>query len=499
MTTSSTNTNTLPQESPPKTSKITSLLKYPLTFFQNVVKLMNAELPLFQIMWPQETKLRFLLLLSFSFMILGKWVNVRLPFILQGAVDSMGKAILQGQAQASLQTAIGKTLYKSISSALILYGVSRALSVFFAEAKTVLFSHVSQSVLKRFATQIFNHLHALDSDFHLQTPSGVISVAYVRAVRGFQTILLQLVFYVLPAIVELFMVASLLYKRCGPIFSNITMTTFSLYIVFTAWITSWRIRLRNELVNVDNNRNGYLIDSLLNHEVVKLFNSEKSESRRYSSYLERIQDLNIESTLSIAVLNLGQSLFFCLGLAVSLLVAQDRVFQGLMTVGEVVAVNSMLMQLSIPFNYLGYTYQELRQAYVDMEYMRYVLQRQPAIKQNETANDFDVITQKGSPSVVEFKNVTFRYRESTSNETVGGIVVAGTGEVGEYLLRNVSFKVSSGQSVAIVGPSGSGKSTTLRLITRLVDPESGSVQVDGVDVQVNVFTNKYQTSFSIEI
>ena len=181
--------------------------------------------------------------------------------------------------------------------------------------------------------------------------------------------LFQLIFSVFPTALELYMVSSCLYSKFGPIFSAVTVTTFSLYLAFTVWITQWRVGLRQELVDCDNARNGFFIDSILNHEVVKLFTNEKVEAKRFDNYLSRIQQLSIDSTNAIAMLNLGQALLFSGGLTVSLLIALQKVQAGLMTVGDLVAVNSMLLQLAIPFNFIGYTYQELCQSIVDMSYM----------------------------------------------------------------------------------------------------------------------------------
>ena len=167
--------------------------------------------------------------------------------------------------------------------------------------------------------------------------------------------LFQLVFSVLPTMLELALVSNILYKRCGSIFAGVTLTTFTVYLAFTVWITQWRIDIRKELVDVDNKRNGFFIDSILNHEVVKLFTNEKRETTRFDGYLERIQNLSIESTYAIAVLNLGQAAMFCIGLTSSLLIAANRVKMGSMSVGDLVAVNSMLLQLSIPFNFMGFT------------------------------------------------------------------------------------------------------------------------------------------------
>jgi ABC-type transport system involved in Fe-S cluster assembly fused permease/ATPase subunit len=227
--------------------------------------------------------------------------------------------------------------------------------VIFEEIKTVLFTHVSQTVLRKFAHEIFRHMHTLDTDFHLSTPSGVISVAYVRAVRGFQTTLFQLVFSVAPTLLELALVVNILSRKFSPVFAGLTLTTFITYLIFTIFLTQQRVKIRRELVDTDNVRNGFFIDSILNQEVVKLFNSERKELNRFDEYLKKIQQLNVDTTFSIALLNCGQAFLFGTGLVISLLVALHKVLQGKMSVGDLVAVNSMLLQLAIPFDFIGYT------------------------------------------------------------------------------------------------------------------------------------------------
>lgn len=330
--------------------------------FTNFIDFFNVQLPMLQYLWPRDNlRLRIFLIFSMVFMFLGKWFNVKVPFILQRAIDTASKASAAG-GTATGALSVGAN---SAAAAIVFYGVSRALSVTCSEIKTCLFAHVSQNVLRKFANNIFSHLHSLDSEFHLQTPSGVISVAYVRAVRGFQTMLFQLVFSVLPTMLELALVSNILYKRCGSVFAGVTLATFSVYLAFTVWITQWRIDIRKELVDVDNKRNGFFIDSILNHEVVKLFTNEKRETTRFDGYLEKIQDLSIESTYAIAVLNLGQAAMFCVGLTTSLLIAAKRVGAGTMSVGDLVAVNSMLLQLSIPFNFMGFTCKQPTARYIN--------------------------------------------------------------------------------------------------------------------------------------
>lgn len=379
-------------------------------FFEN-------QLPMLQYLWPKDNfRLRLFLVTSMVFMFVGKWLNVKVPFMLQKAIDAVSASVAASGASAAgsqiagSQTSAANSLGLLVggstgaAAALAFYGIARAMSVVCAEAKTCLFTHVSQNVLRKFASNIFSHLHSLNSDFHLETPSGVISVAYVRAVRGFQTMLFQIVFSVAPTLLELIMVSNVLYKRCGPIFTGVTLMTFTVYLLFTVWITQWRIDIRKELVDVDNTRNGFFIDSILNHEVVKYFTNEKREKERYDGYLTRIQDLSIEATYAIAVLNLGQAALFCAGLTSSLLIALHKVNKGLMSVGDLVAVNSMLLQLSIPFNFMGYTYQELRQSFVDMSFMRNVLTNvKPTVQNNPLAPDIEVVAPRKGPSQIEFR------------------------------------------------------------------------------------------------
>ena len=180
------------------------------------------------------------------------------------------------------------------------------------ELKTIFFAYVSQNVLRKFANNIFAHLHTLDSSFHLKTPSGTMSVAYVRAVRGFQTMLLQLVFYVFPAILELILTVNILYTKFGRLMASITMLTFCIYLAFTVKVTENRVAIRKEMVESDNERNGFFIDSILNHEIVKLFSGQRKENSRFNGYLIKLQDQAIRTTYAVGSLNLGQSGIFIL-------------------------------------------------------------------------------------------------------------------------------------------------------------------------------------------
>jgi hypothetical protein len=337
----------------PLFQSIQNVINWPKQQINRFQHFFATQLPMFRYLWPKDNpSIRVYLVLSMIFMYIGNWFNLKVPFILQNAVDTITKINLNNQ---NTPAELLWEILKPIQWGFVFYGLTRAVAVICAEIKASFFAHVSQTVLKQFAYQIFVHLHALDSAFHLTTPSGVISVAYVRAVRGFQTMLLEIVFSIAPTLLDLAMVSSILYKRFGFVFSSITLTTFMLYFIFTIWMTQWRVKIRQDLVDVDNLRNGFLIDSILNHEIVKLFSNEKREISRFDSYLGKIKKLSIDCTYLIALLNIGQALLFSGGLTVSLLLALREVTRGRMTIGDVIAVNAMLLQLAIPFNNMGYT------------------------------------------------------------------------------------------------------------------------------------------------
>jgi hypothetical protein len=253
-------------------------------------------------LWPNgkdALKLRLYLILSLGFMVLGKWFALRVPFILQRAVDKLSTelttslplssstaTVATATATAATAALTSQPFWRAIALSLLYYGLAKAFAVLCAELKTCLFVNVSQRVLKDFSLSIFSHLQTLDSAFFLTKPAGVISVAYVRAIRGLQQFLFQLVFSVAPILLELGMVAYILFTRFGGLFAVITVGTFALYLSYTIWITQLRTRLREKLISVDNDRNAFFLDALGNHEVVQLFTNEQQAVRKYDRYLQ---------------------------------------------------------------------------------------------------------------------------------------------------------------------------------------------------------------------
>lgn len=460
-------------------------------------------MPMGKYFWPTERRLQVYLGLSLVLMYYSKSFNIQIPFILQDTIDSISKVKALGVSAGS------GPLFTAAVKAILFYSLLRATSVIFAEVKTCLFSHVWNDLIRNFAKSIFAHFHTLDSTFHMNQPSGILSVAYVRAIRGFQSVVFQTAFSVVPTMLELAMVAIVFFKKFGQIFSSITVMTFLIYSVFTVIVTEWRVSLRKRQVSVDNKRNAFLIDSLLHHETVKLFTSEKTELFKFDSYLSKLQNLSIKSTYAVGLLNVGQALIFCAGLSVMLLTGLQRVKAGTMSIGDLVAVNTMLLQLAIPFNYIGFTYQEIMQSLVDMELIaKYLKHKKPLISENRDIIPIHEIVPQNAGSSISFKNVSFHYvaledqnreveedegedRQKTStasNVPVDTMAMKARSKkrkqkkVREFMLRNISLQVAPGEHVAIVGPSGSGKSTLLKLISRMMTPDSGTIELDSTDV-----------------
>lgn len=423
------------------------------------------------------------LILALTSLFIGQWCNIKVPFILQNAIDNL-----------SSTSTTNTSLISNIKLSIFFYGLARAATIVFAELKTCFFVNYSQCILRKFALETFEKLHLLDSNFHLNNPSGVISVSYIRALRGFQQLLFQFVFSVLPTISEFLLVSLALYKRYGLTLASITMATFLLYIVFTVWITQFRINLRKKLVRWDNHRNAFLIDTLRNHESIKLFNSLPYELKTFNFLLKKIEHLNIFSTYTIGGLNIGQAILFGIGLSISLFASLKKLKDGVFSVGDLIAVNGLMLQLAVPFDLLGYTYQEIRQALVDMKYITDLLSIQ-GIDSNEPIFNPNYSLKAGSPLKVEFRNVTFVYPTAEThpppsdnkNENQSIINMSNLSLNSLSLnstISNVSFIIEPGQSVAIVGPSGSGKSTLLKLITKMIKPLNGTILLNDHDISL---------------
>jgi ATP-binding cassette subfamily B protein len=409
----------------------------------------RALLTLLPYLWPEgETGLRLRVVISIALLVLAKAINVLVPLAFARAVDAL---VPQGAEGALL----------AVPVALVLgYGLARLLSSGFNELRDAIFAKVQARASRRVALGVFRHLHALSLRFHLDRQTGGLSRVLERGTRGIIFVLDFLLFNIIPTLLEILLVAVILWGMFDISFSLVVLLTVGVYITFTLMFTNWRLRFRRQMNDQDTEANNRAVDSLLNFETVKYFGNEAHEARRYDASLERYERAYIRSEMSLNGLNFGQQAVIALGLTVVMLMAAGRVSGGGMSVGDFVLVNTYMIQLFQPLNILGFAYREIKQGLTDMEAMFRLLQ-EPA----------EVADRPGAPALsvaagqITFEDVRFGYRPDRT------------------ILRGVSFTVPPGRTLAIVGPTGAGKSTISRLLFRFYDVQGGAVRIDGQDVR----------------
>lgn len=379
-------------------------------------------------------------------LIIAKGFLVSVPALLGSAVDSLSPA--EGVALA-------------IPLGLILaYGAARVLAMAGTELRDALFAKVAQNAMRNLALGVFRHLHRLSLRFHLERQTGGMTRAIERGTKSIELLLFYVIFSILPTLVEVILVAGLLWLAFGWVYAAITLGTVSVYVLFTSLVTNWRIRLRRAMNESDQEAGTKAIDSLLNYETVKYFGNEEHEAQRYDQALARYESAAIKSRTSLAFLNTGQALLIALGVTTIMLVAAQDVVGGAMTVGDFVEVNTYLIQLTIPLNFLGTVYREIRQNLADLE--RLFMLTNEAI---EVADAPNAPALEVSGGTVTFENVGFAY------------------DPRRVVLEDLSFEVPAGQSLAIVGATGSGKSTIAKLLFRFYDVSRGRILIDGQDIR----------------
>ncbi|EGC42468.1 iron-sulfur clusters transporter atm1 [Histoplasma capsulatum var. duboisii H88] len=380
-----------------------------------------------------------------------KILNVQVPFYFKNIVDSMNIDF----------ATLGGTAFTVAGSMIIAYGASRIGATLFQELRNAVFASVAQKTIRRVAQNVFDHLLRLDLNFHLTRQTGGLTRAIDRGTKGISFLLTSMVFHIFPTALEISLVCGILSYQYGPKFAAITAATMVAYTAFTITTTAWRTKFRKQANAADNRGATIAVDSLINYEAVKYFNNERFEVSRYDKALKGYEDASIKVTTSLALLNSGQNVIFSGALAGMMYLAATGVAGGQLTVGDLVMVNQLVFQLSVPLNFLGSVYRELRQSLLDMETLFNLQKVNITVKEKPDAKPLQ-LTRGGE---IRFENVTFGYHPDRA------------------VLKGVSFTIPPGQKFAIVGPSGCGKSTILRLLFRFYDVQGGRILVDGQDIR----------------
>lgn len=380
----------------------------------------------------------------------SKTVMVTVPYLYKMAVDALNHSPSDGAALLALG-AIGLTLA---------YGVARLMVVGFQQLRDVVFARVGQRALRLLALETFSHIHRLSMRYHITRKTGGLSRVIERGVKGVDFLLRFLLFSIVPLALELLLTAIIFWVYFDVWYLAVVAFTISAYIWFTFTVTEWRVRIRREMNDQDTDANQKAIDSLLNFETVKYFGAETREAARYDAAMAGYEKAAVKTNVSLAFLNFGQALLITSGLIFVMVMAAYGVQSGELTVGDFVMVNAYMMQITMPLNFLGTVYREIRQALVDMGEMFDLLEQPAEVVDAPDALDISVV---GGEVVLE--NISFSY------------------DADRPILEDVSLRVGAGERVAIVGPSGSGKSTIGRLLFRFYDVTKGSLRIDGQDVR----------------
>jgi ABC-type transport system involved in Fe-S cluster assembly fused permease/ATPase subunit len=403
-------------------------------------------------------RIRMRIMAAFGCLVASKSANMMTPLLYGAAVDLVSGS--SGFAMSALSVLVAG------------YALARLGQQVFAEAKQYLFAKVAQRAVRGAAMTAFRYLHSLSLQFHMDRQTGGMTRAIDRGAKGIEFMLTIAFFEVLPLFVELIFVSVILWSLFGGAYAAVTLITVLAYIYFTIYVTEWRIKFRRAMNTADEAAATRAVDSFLNYETVKYFNAEAVEAQRYDEAMKTYEKMAVKSTTSLSVVNIGQGGIIAIGLMIMMFMAGFDIQNGQLTIGDFVAVNTYLLQLYLPLNFLGWVYRELRQALVDMERMFGLLDEKPEIADRDGAVPLVI-----SGGDLVFDNVHFSYGDRA-------------------ILKGVSFRVPAGRRVAIVGPSGSGKTTISRLLFRFYDPQSGALLLDGQDLR-DVTQNSLRAAIAV--
>ena len=401
-------------------------------------------------LWPRDSvELRARVVLALALLAAGKLVNITVPLFYKAAVDALSGTGAAAAAMIAVPVGV-----------ILAYGLARVLSQGFNELRNAVFAKVGQRAVRRIALAAFRHIHSLSLRFHLERRTGGLARAVERGIAGIEFLLSFLLFNVVPTLFEITIVCAILWRLYNWEFAAVTLAAIVSYIGFTFIVTDWRVRFRREMNERNSESNTKAVDSLLNYETVKYFANETHEADRYDRALHAYERAAVKSETTLALLNLGQGVIIASGLIGIMILAAEGVAAGRMTVGDFVLVNTYMIQLYTPLNFLGMVYRNIKQSLTDLEQMMGLLKIEPEVEDRPGAPA--LIVPRGA---VAFRHVDFRY------------------DPRRRILGDVDFVVPPGGSVAIVGPSGAGKSTIARLLFRFYDVTDGAIEIDGQDIR----------------
>jgi len=399
-------------------------------------------------LWPKgETGLRVRVVLSLACLFVAKLATVYIPILYKGAVDALSPE------------AAGAAIVVPVAL-IVAYGVVRIASSAFSELRDALFARVGQRAIRRVALETFHHLHRLSLRFHLDRRTGGVARAIERGTSGIEFLLSFMLFSILPTLIEIGLVCAILWGMYSASFAVVTLIALVAYVAFTILVTEWRTRFVREMNDLDTEASARVVDALLNYETVKYFGNEEYEADWFDRSLQKYERAAVRAKTTLSLLNIGQGLIIAIGVTILMIMAARGVAGGGLTIGDFVLVNTYLIQLYQPLNFLGFVYRQIKQSLVDMESMFSLL-----------GQDVEVQDAEGAPALavprgeVRFRDVVFGYDPERT------------------ILKGISFVVPAGKRVAIVGPSGAGKSTISRLLFRYYDVGGGAVEIDGQDVR----------------
>ena len=385
-------------------------------------------------------------LLALFSLVLAKMANVGIPITLKYIVDDLEKI---QQTASTLPLLL-----------LAIYGILRLSGSFFNELRDAVFARVRYSAMRKLSNKVLTHLHNLSLRFHLERQTGAISRDLERGTRSVSTILNYMIFQIIPTFAEFALIALVLFTQYDLKFALITFITVTIYVIFTFAVTEWRMEFRHIMNAKESEANNQAIDSLINYETVKAFGNERFEIQRYDNTLAHWEEAAVKSQTSMSALNFGQSAIIAIGVTLIMIFASQGVLEGKMSLGDLVLVNTFLLQLFIPLNFLGVVYRSLKYTLADMDLMFKLLDNQPEILDTPNARTLDV-----GEGQIRFDQVSFHYQPE------------------RQILSQIHFDIPAGHKVAVVGASGAGKSTLARLLFRFYEVTEGSISINGQDIR----------------